>query len=122
MPPLIKPVNPSSSLMGRYEFHTHTCQVPLAAIICCMVLFILLDLLNQHTWTGSSIIIHKKISKPKLRFLDSLKIFQIPVFQQLNTRMLIFIQSHLINSQNELSSTLSHKIKDPTIQGVMLKT
>lgn len=45
-----------------------------------------------------------------------------PVFQQLNTRMPIFIQFHLINSQNELSSTLSHKIKDSIIQGIMLKT
>ena len=77
MSSLIKPVDPSSSLMGRYALHTHTCQVPLAAIICCMVLFILLDLLNQHTWTGSSIIIHKKISKSKLHFLDSLQIFQM---------------------------------------------
>lgn len=81
MSSLIKPVDPSSSLMGRYALHTHTCQVPLAAIICCMVLFILLDLFNQHTWTGSSIIIHKKIRKPKLHFLESINLYKFKLYK-----------------------------------------
>lgn len=35
-----------------------------------------------------------------------------PVFYNINTRLVVFIQFHITNSQNELDPTLTHKGKD----------
>jgi len=35
-----------------------------------------------------------------------------PVFHKINTRLVVFIQFHITNSQNKLNPTLTHKGKD----------